>query len=391
MDTSYTKLGEGSYACVVSPALTCNKNNNNGEVSKVFTMDDGGVSFTMDLKLNNEINSILLENGLTPDDIDSHFIIGHECILENTNELYTDSTKINNICHKNIPGNIKKVINFKNGGVSLYEYYINNEIKYSNGSFDIFYSLLNSFLNVFQGIDKLNRNGIYHMDLKPQNLLIDEDNIIRISDFGNTLVESNITEDYKYETHIVSPGYKPPELFTLVNGALYVFTMYLGSSSVKNVKNIDTINSPDKFQTYFLSLNLTNKQKYEKVDVFSLGIMIMELLSYFNHYSDYNIITKNMIEKTNELVDKLTKMNPRERPNSSEALALYNDFLSEIDSIANGEVGGKRQIYKKSKKHIKHKKSKKTIKHKKTKKHIKHKKTKKHIKHKKTKKRKFIN
>jgi serine/threonine protein kinase len=382
MDTSYTKLGEGSYACVVSPALTCNKNNNNGEVSKVFTMDDDGVSFAMDLKLNNQINSILLKNGLTRDDIDSHFIIGHECILENTNELYTDSTKSDNICHKNIPKNIKKVINFKNGGVSLYEYYIKNEINDSNASFDIFYLLLNSLLNLFQGIDKLNRNGIYHMDLKPQNVLIDEDNIIRISDFGNTLVESNITGDYKYETHIVSPGYKPPELFTLVNGGLYMFTMYLNTSSVKNVKNIDTINNSEKFKKYFLSFNLTNKEKYEKVDVFSLGIMLMDLLGYFNHYSDYNDITKNMFEKANELVDTLTKMNSRERPNSSEALALYNDFLDEINAIVNSDVGGKRRIYKKHKKTIKYKKTKKHIKHKKTKKT---KKTKKHKKHKKTK------
>ena len=61
------------------------------------------------------------------------------------------------------------------------------------------------------GLKYLTENNIFHRDLKPQNILIGEDNMLKISDFG---FAKSINSDDISETFCGSPLYMAPEILT---------------------------------------------------------------------------------------------------------------------------------------------------------------------------------
>jgi len=62
------------------------------------------------------------------------------------------------------------------------------------------------------GLQHLHRNGIIHKDLKPQNVLIDENGKIRISDYASSRIFNNY-EEYPYPVTITY-YYMSPEMIT---------------------------------------------------------------------------------------------------------------------------------------------------------------------------------
>jgi hypothetical protein len=77
-----------------------------------------------------------------------------------------------------------KAINFSYLGQDMEKIRKNLEIK------DI-PNFLVSFKNVFQGIKLLNENGIYHCDIKLQNIVLDRDDKFKIIDFGLAIFETS--------------------------------------------------------------------------------------------------------------------------------------------------------------------------------------------------------
>lgn len=72
------------------------------------------------------------------------------------------------------------------------------------------------FCQIIQGIKYLHENGICHRDLKPQNIIIDSNQIIKIIDFGLGR-EYDINQQLK--TSCGSPCYAAPEM---ISGGKYV-------------------------------------------------------------------------------------------------------------------------------------------------------------------------
>ena len=66
------------------------------------------------------------------------------------------------------------------------------------------------FYQIVNGIDYLHRKGIVHRDMKPENIMITEDMIIKIGDFG--LSRFYKSADIKLETTCGSPCYSAPEM-----------------------------------------------------------------------------------------------------------------------------------------------------------------------------------
>jgi serine/threonine protein kinase len=62
-------------------------------------------------------------------------------------------------------------------------------------------------IEISRGLVAIHDHGIAHLDLKPDNILLGFDNILRISDFGNAV--DVIPETYD----VVTLDYRPPEVF----------------------------------------------------------------------------------------------------------------------------------------------------------------------------------
>ncbi|GAA5847162.1 hypothetical protein JCM5353_004986 [Sporobolomyces roseus] len=65
-------------------------------------------------------------------------------------------------------------------------------------------------LMCFQGLEYCHRNWILHRDMKPNNLLIDSQGVLKIADFG--LAREYADEGSKMTCQVVTRWYRPPEL-----------------------------------------------------------------------------------------------------------------------------------------------------------------------------------
>ena len=84
----------------------------------------------------------------------------------------------------------------------LFDYIVKNEKLSEEESSIFFYQLIN-------GIEYIHSKGISHRDLKPENLLLAEDKILKIIDFG---LSHEFEGDELLKTKCGSPSYAAPEI-----------------------------------------------------------------------------------------------------------------------------------------------------------------------------------
>ena len=181
--------------------------------------------------------------------------------------------------------------------------------------------IIKIFKQLLSGLKYIHDNKIMHRDLKLDNILLDENNNIKITGFGisaiypdnNDLKESNIIDEYY------------PNLF----------------SNFTRVGRLD-------FSAYEIISHKSNmKYDYDyKVDIFSLGLTMLNLISRKNavlfENRERKIDLDNINEKYKEYLIKLIKrmiyFNQQMRPTAEEALKELSKIEDYINNPLNEEL-----------------------------------------------------
>jgi len=83
---------------------------------------------------------------------------------------------------------------------------------YLDGNFDIsFEQLLDIFIQIVSGLDHAHSKGVVHRDIKPDNMKVLDDNVVKITDFGIARVEDSISNLTQDGTMLGTLGYISPE------------------------------------------------------------------------------------------------------------------------------------------------------------------------------------
>jgi len=233
-----------------------------------------------------------------------------------------------------------------------------------------------SLKNVFEGIEILNEAEIYHCDIKPQNLVLDDiDKKFKIIDFGQAIFKGSLeppNNDFQqlgdditgYTGGFVSPEY----FFRLMNFypdvaffgdihnidylKLSEFKKSSSSSQKKDNKynivrrlksfkkkqnELDEYNSVDIISAnYYDKLSKEYPSKtYIKNDIWSLGCVLRyirsELLGkYKDAKGDLRLFLLNVIVNLSLVLIKLVILDVDKRPTPRKALELYNVFLGKM-------------------------------------------------------------
>lgn len=102
--------------------------------------------------------------------------------------------------------------------------FVNKDLKKYYESVDGFLSPqeIKSFaFQMLRGIYYIHIRGILHRDLKPQNILISSNGVLKIADFG--LARSFIPPVRPYTHEVVTLWYRAPEILL---GNLYIYISY---------------------------------------------------------------------------------------------------------------------------------------------------------------------
>lgn len=180
------------------------------------------------------------------------------------------------------------------------------------------------FRSALNGLNHLHKNGVYHRDIKPDNLMLMPDLTIRLSDFGTATFE-------KSTKGIGAPGFQPPEV-------------------------ILTGSSPDA----------------AKIDTWAMGVTLHMMVTGMHPFGTqtstlYQIIERignsqyvppeNIPEQLKDLLRRILTPNPQERPTVDEILEhpwmtqIYDvsddvddDVIDDNENVGDGDDDDKREF-----------------------------------------------
>ncbi|XP_054167249.1 eukaryotic translation initiation factor 2-alpha kinase-like [Oppia nitens] len=183
---------------------------------------------------------------------------------------------------------------------TLKDWLLNNSINRNS------HTVLDIFDQIVSAVHYVHSTGLMHRDLKPSNIFFSMDGNIKIGDFG--LVTATAADEEIHTPDVSSDDSN-------------CFILNRSSSSHTNCVGTQLYMSPEQIR---------NQPYSHKVDIFSMGIILFELLVPFNtemertitlNNARKQIFPKDFIQKYKSECNLLTKLldhNPDERPSTAE-------------------------------------------------------------------------
>ncbi len=196
---------------------------------------------------------------------------------------------------------------------------------------------LKSFLyQLLKGVDFIHKSKVLHRDLKPQNLLISKDNILKIGDFG--LARGYGIPVKNYTNEVVTLWYRPPDV--LLGNKTYGTTVDMWSigtifAEMVTGKPLFTGNSENDQLKKIFAIMGTPTENYasslRELPEWGVGENNFEI----NSPKDFKELFPNLDTEGIDLLQKFLQLEPDKRISAEEALKhpFFDDILPTVKKI----------------------------------------------------------
>ena len=196
---------------------------------------------------------------------------------------------------------------------------------------------LKSFLyQLLKGVDYIHKHKVLHRDLKPQNLLINKDNIVKIGDFG--LARGYGIPVKNYTSEVVTLWYRPPDV--LLGNKTYGTTVDMWSigcifAEMINGKALFMGNSESDQLKKIFEIKGTPNENYASQlrELPEWGVGNNNFESYPE--KSFKEVFPNLDAEGIDLLQKFLQLEPEKRISAEEALkhSFFADLMPNIKKI----------------------------------------------------------
>lgn len=295
----------GSYGCVIKSFVSCDipniqKSANDLYISKIF---DSKTNWNTEILLNKRIQQIDVNNDFT-------IKMVHYCHL---NDKKSSAFKV-------MRNSGKYSIVYLYGGEDLDIFISSDNLLHD---FNIL-NFLRSFINIFDGIVKLNENGLVHFDIKPDNILYDKaNNRFTLIDFGLMQKKEDILT-----TNILGHFYKKQFFYYPSELNIFSYLVFDKSTSI-NIKVLNINGFIYKLDELY---NDIHKHAIRNPNLATLLTLLLSIINkikeQFENFANFLSYFDDIIAKLNKTLFKTSVVN-KEYKNICKTTS--NDILSKVD------------------------------------------------------------
>ena len=316
-------VASGTYGCIFKPSLKC-RDKSRSSAKSASPSEVVGKIFA-DAK-EAEIEQRIQESIVHQVDPEGVFTVKFINACEVTEEQFRPEDETDECPHiidRDLgaisPTKYKQIV-YSYGGISLESY-----LKKEKPSWNKFKKLLFALGPIFEGVDKLNKMGWVHQDIKPGNILIHDHGAFLI-DFGLlTSVGKIYSESNNFVLNYPYPFYPPEFKLKAAAGSPARFKTLVGENfeAMERAKR-RLIELGVDFEDDIKSGFESGHKDPLKIDSYSLGVVLALIYDWAHEYVE----AKKKFAKTFAIVVRaLCCQDATKRANSAEGAAIYKEMI----------------------------------------------------------------